>query len=173
MIRPRSKNTNGSMGTDTPLAVLSERPQPLYNYFQQHQRRQQQPQQRSDRRAQFHRSACPHVHRADQADGKRGDRRRGRDQRFELRVEQQRAYVSVGPPSQHESARAQASNEDGQHRRRSRRRCAEDQPQLAQLGRLVEKRARARSKEQRRDKSEARHFTTSPHAPGAVNDDVR
>jgi glutamate synthase domain-containing protein 2/glutamate synthase domain-containing protein 1/glutamate synthase domain-containing protein 3 len=26
---------NGSMGTDTPLAVLSERPQPLYNYFQQ------------------------------------------------------------------------------------------------------------------------------------------
>jgi glutamate synthase (NADPH) large chain len=25
----------GSMGTDTPLAVLSERPQPLFNYFQQ------------------------------------------------------------------------------------------------------------------------------------------
>lgn len=25
----------GSMGTDTPLAVLSDRPQPLYNYFQQ------------------------------------------------------------------------------------------------------------------------------------------
>jgi glutamate synthase (NADPH/NADH) large chain len=25
----------GSMGTDTPIAVLSERPQPLYNYFQQ------------------------------------------------------------------------------------------------------------------------------------------
>ena len=25
----------GSMGTDTPLAVLSERPQPLYNYFKQ------------------------------------------------------------------------------------------------------------------------------------------
>src|SRR3989449_10697712 len=25
----------GSMGTDTPLAVLSDRPQPLYNYFKQ------------------------------------------------------------------------------------------------------------------------------------------
>ena len=26
----------GSMGTDTPLAVLSDRPQPLFNYFKQH-----------------------------------------------------------------------------------------------------------------------------------------
>src|SRR6188472_4264961 len=26
---------NGSMGTDTPLAVLSDRPQLLYNYFKQ------------------------------------------------------------------------------------------------------------------------------------------
>ena len=26
----------GSMGTDTPLAILSERPQPLFNYFKQH-----------------------------------------------------------------------------------------------------------------------------------------
>ena len=25
----------GSMGTDTPLAVLSDRPQPLFNYFKQ------------------------------------------------------------------------------------------------------------------------------------------
>jgi len=25
----------GSMGTDTPLAVLSDKPQPLYNYFKQ------------------------------------------------------------------------------------------------------------------------------------------
>jgi len=35
---PMAKNGEeavGSMGTDTPLAVLSDRPQPLYNYFQQ------------------------------------------------------------------------------------------------------------------------------------------
>ncbi|MCZ2109153.1 MAG: glutamate synthase large subunit [Dehalococcoidia bacterium] len=30
-----SEEAIGSMGTDTPLAVLSDRPQPLYNYFQQ------------------------------------------------------------------------------------------------------------------------------------------
>ncbi len=30
-----SEEALGSMGTDTPLAVLSDRPQPLYNYFQQ------------------------------------------------------------------------------------------------------------------------------------------
>ncbi|HEX6032541.1 MAG TPA: glutamate synthase central domain-containing protein, partial [Tepidiformaceae bacterium] len=30
-----SEELIGSMGTDTPLAVLSDRPQPLYNYFQQ------------------------------------------------------------------------------------------------------------------------------------------
>ena len=30
------KEPTGSMGTDTPLAVLSERPQLLYNYFKQH-----------------------------------------------------------------------------------------------------------------------------------------
>jgi len=29
------KEAIGSMGTDTPLAVLSERPQLLYNYFKQ------------------------------------------------------------------------------------------------------------------------------------------
>ena len=31
----RGEEAIGSMGTDTPLAVLSDRPQPLYNYFQQ------------------------------------------------------------------------------------------------------------------------------------------
>ena len=30
------KEPTGSMGTDTPLAVLSERPQLLFNYFKQH-----------------------------------------------------------------------------------------------------------------------------------------
>ena len=30
-----SEEALGSMGTDTPLAVLSDRPQPIYNYFQQ------------------------------------------------------------------------------------------------------------------------------------------
>ncbi|OAI42780.1 glutamate synthase subunit alpha [bacterium SCGC AG-212-C10] len=38
ILSPMSRNSEealGSMGTDTPLAVLSERPQPLYNYFQQ------------------------------------------------------------------------------------------------------------------------------------------
>jgi len=30
-----SEESLGSMGSDTPLAVLSDRPQPLYNYFQQ------------------------------------------------------------------------------------------------------------------------------------------
>ncbi len=38
IIAPMAKNGEealGSMGTDTPLAVLSNRPQPLYNYFQQ------------------------------------------------------------------------------------------------------------------------------------------
>jgi hypothetical protein len=29
------KEPIGSMGDDTPLAVLSEKPQPLYNYFKQ------------------------------------------------------------------------------------------------------------------------------------------
>ncbi|MFH4122519.1 glutamate synthase central domain-containing protein, partial [Acinetobacter baumannii] len=29
------KEPDGSMGTDTPLAVLSERPQLLFNYFKQ------------------------------------------------------------------------------------------------------------------------------------------
>ena len=31
----QGKEAIGSMGTDTPLAVLSERPQLLYNYFKQ------------------------------------------------------------------------------------------------------------------------------------------
>src|SRR3990172_1021515 len=31
----QSEEAVGSMGTDTPLAVLSDRPQPLYNYFKQ------------------------------------------------------------------------------------------------------------------------------------------
>ena len=31
----RGEESLGSMGTDTPLAVLSDRPQPLYNYFKQ------------------------------------------------------------------------------------------------------------------------------------------
>ncbi|MBC8138920.1 MAG: glutamate synthase large subunit, partial [Fibrella sp.] len=38
LIEPMAKNAEepiGSMGTDTPLAVLSHRPQPLYNYFKQ------------------------------------------------------------------------------------------------------------------------------------------
>ncbi|MGI8927718.1 MAG: glutamate synthase large subunit [Tepidiformaceae bacterium] len=38
IIGPMARNSEeaiGSMGTDTPLAVLSNRPQPLYNYFQQ------------------------------------------------------------------------------------------------------------------------------------------
>jgi len=38
VLAPMAKNSEeaiGSMGTDTPLAVLSTRPQPLYNYFQQ------------------------------------------------------------------------------------------------------------------------------------------
>jgi len=38
LMGPMAKDANepvGSMGTDTPLAVLSERPQLLYNYFQQ------------------------------------------------------------------------------------------------------------------------------------------
>jgi glutamate synthase (NADPH) large chain len=38
LITPMATTANeavGSMGTDTPLAVLSERPQPLFNYFQQ------------------------------------------------------------------------------------------------------------------------------------------
>ena len=38
LITPMASTGNeavGSMGTDTPLAVLSERPQPLFNYFQQ------------------------------------------------------------------------------------------------------------------------------------------
>ena len=38
ILGPMTKNSEeavGSMGTDTPLAVLSNRPQPLYNYFQQ------------------------------------------------------------------------------------------------------------------------------------------
>ncbi|HET9751448.1 MAG TPA: glutamate synthase central domain-containing protein, partial [Myxococcales bacterium] len=38
LIGPMASTGNeaiGSMGTDTPLAVLSERPQPLFNYFQQ------------------------------------------------------------------------------------------------------------------------------------------
>ncbi|MEO9254917.1 MAG: glutamate synthase central domain-containing protein, partial [Tepidiformaceae bacterium] len=38
ILGPMGKNSEesiGSMGTDTPLAVLSDRPQPLYNYFQQ------------------------------------------------------------------------------------------------------------------------------------------
>src|SRR5712675_236149 len=38
LIAPMATTGNeaiGSMGTDTPLAVLSERPQPLFNYFQQ------------------------------------------------------------------------------------------------------------------------------------------
>ncbi len=38
ILGPMAKNSEealGSMGTDTPLAVLSTRPQPLYNYFQQ------------------------------------------------------------------------------------------------------------------------------------------
>ncbi len=38
LIEPLAKNAEepiGSMGTDTPLAVLSHRPQPLYNYFKQ------------------------------------------------------------------------------------------------------------------------------------------
>src|SRR3712207_9392581 len=30
------KEPDGSMGTDTPLAVLSERPQLLFSYFKQH-----------------------------------------------------------------------------------------------------------------------------------------
>jgi glutamate synthase (ferredoxin) len=38
ILAPMAKNSEeavGSMGTDTPLAVLSNRPQPLFNYFQQ------------------------------------------------------------------------------------------------------------------------------------------
>jgi glutamate synthase (ferredoxin) len=38
ILGPMARNSEeaiGSMGTDTPLAVLSDRPQPLYNYFQQ------------------------------------------------------------------------------------------------------------------------------------------
>ncbi len=38
ILGPMAKNSEeavGSMGTDTPLAVLSDRPQPLYNYFKQ------------------------------------------------------------------------------------------------------------------------------------------
>ncbi len=38
ILGPMSKNGEesvGSMGTDTPLAVLSDKPQPLYNYFKQ------------------------------------------------------------------------------------------------------------------------------------------
>ncbi|MBI2765157.1 MAG: glutamate synthase large subunit [Chloroflexi bacterium] len=38
ILGPMVKNSEealGSMGTDTPLAVLSDRPQPLFNYFQQ------------------------------------------------------------------------------------------------------------------------------------------
>src|SRR2546425_5688382 len=38
ILGPMSKNSEeavGSMGTDTPLAVLSDKPQPLYNYFKQ------------------------------------------------------------------------------------------------------------------------------------------
>ncbi|MBI5947629.1 MAG: glutamate synthase large subunit [Chloroflexi bacterium] len=38
ILGPMARNSEeaiGSMGTDTPLAVLSNRPQPLYNYFQQ------------------------------------------------------------------------------------------------------------------------------------------
>ena len=38
LITPMAATGNeaiGSMGTDTPLAILSERPQPLFNYFQQ------------------------------------------------------------------------------------------------------------------------------------------
>ena len=38
ILGPMAKNSEealGSMGTDTPLAVLSTRPQPLYNYFKQ------------------------------------------------------------------------------------------------------------------------------------------
>ncbi len=38
ILTPMSMNSEeaiGSMGTDTPLAVLSDRPQPLYNYFKQ------------------------------------------------------------------------------------------------------------------------------------------
>ncbi|MGE5047023.1 MAG: glutamate synthase central domain-containing protein, partial [Deltaproteobacteria bacterium] len=38
LLQPMATTGNeaiGSMGTDTPLAVLSERPQPLFNYFQQ------------------------------------------------------------------------------------------------------------------------------------------
>ena len=31
----KGKEAIGSMGTDTPLAVLSKRPQLLYNYFKQ------------------------------------------------------------------------------------------------------------------------------------------
>ncbi len=39
LMAPMAQNgqeATGSMGTDTPLAVLSERPQPLFNYFKQH-----------------------------------------------------------------------------------------------------------------------------------------
>ncbi len=38
ILAPMARNSEeaiGSMGSDTPLAVLSDRPQPLYNYFQQ------------------------------------------------------------------------------------------------------------------------------------------
>ncbi|HXU23235.1 MAG TPA: glutamate synthase large subunit [Tepidiformaceae bacterium] len=38
ILTPMARNSEeaiGSMGTDTPLAVLSDRPQPLYNYFKQ------------------------------------------------------------------------------------------------------------------------------------------
>jgi len=38
VLTPMARNSEealGSMGTDTPLAVLSDRPQPLYNYFKQ------------------------------------------------------------------------------------------------------------------------------------------
>jgi glutamate synthase (ferredoxin) len=38
LMTPMARDANepvGSMGTDTPLAVLSDRPQPLYNYFKQ------------------------------------------------------------------------------------------------------------------------------------------
>ncbi len=38
ILGPMAKNSEealGSMGTDTPLAVLSDKPQPLYNYFKQ------------------------------------------------------------------------------------------------------------------------------------------
>jgi hypothetical protein len=83
------------------------------------------------------------IQRAHAHDQQRRQRRVKRDEQFEFGVKCERPRMAIGAAADQQSPDAQSAHEDRQHRRRGRRRGAEDQPELAQPRDLVDQRAEA------------------------------